>query len=639
MFPLLILTFFCQSVLIFLIKEKFNEWRASFIKAVIILFTTVAVSTEVLSFFLILNREAVIILWLFLNLLLSFYIFLTKKDFLSSFYNKLKPRKIWFADLQLNTLWFFISAVYFTIFLIAIISPPNTFDVLTYHLPRVANWIQNGNVGFYPTHIERQLFNPPLGEYFFLHLQLLAGSDRFSNLVQFFCYINCGIISSLLAQRFKLDTFGQLFSAFLCASLPIAVLQASSSKNDLVVAFFITAFFYYFIKFYEKDNNSDLIFSGLSLGLALLTKGNAYFFCFPIIIIILSKSIFNRSFDKPIYYYSTKLFWILLLALVINAGHFYRNWQLYNFPIKGEERLQNDKISIPVVYSNIIRNYSIHLATPVESVNDFTLETVKKLLGDEINNSQSTVKNQRFEMNFSYHEDTINNPIYLIFLTIGIAFVLFSSKSREIPELRYLAFSIIFGFILFCLFLKWNYWVSRVHLPLFILGTSLISFFVARKLFNKIIFVLSIFILSLIITICLQIPRNLFSDDFGSVFSRSRIEQYFANQPELLTPYNNATEYLKNRNAKEIGLDFEIDYSRGMIPDWEYPYWILLKDRFETAPIIRHVNVLNSSKSLQKAQTIPEWILTNKKDNIIENEEFEEVWSEYPLRILHKPNF
>jgi hypothetical protein len=45
-----------------------------------------------------------------------------------------------------------------TVGLIAWVAPPNTTDSMTYHMSRVAHWIQNQSVSHYPTNILRQLY-------------------------------------------------------------------------------------------------------------------------------------------------------------------------------------------------------------------------------------------------------------------------------------------------------------------------------------------------------------------------------------------------------------------------------------------------------------------------------------------------
>ena len=58
--------------------------------------------------------------------------------------------------------------------IIAFISPPNTADTLTYHMPRVMHWQQNQSVQHYYTDISRQLYQPPFLEFNLLHLQVLS---------------------------------------------------------------------------------------------------------------------------------------------------------------------------------------------------------------------------------------------------------------------------------------------------------------------------------------------------------------------------------------------------------------------------------------------------------------------------------
>ena len=48
--------------------------------------------------------------------------------------------------------------------IVALTAPPNTWDSMTYHMPRVEHWIENRNVEPYPTHILRQLSLGPGAE-------------------------------------------------------------------------------------------------------------------------------------------------------------------------------------------------------------------------------------------------------------------------------------------------------------------------------------------------------------------------------------------------------------------------------------------------------------------------------------------
>ena len=67
---------------------------------------------------------------------------------------------------------------------IALFAVPITVDSMTYHLARVAHWAQHASIAFYPTHVIRQIHQPPWAEYAVLHLFLLWGGYRLANVVQ-----------------------------------------------------------------------------------------------------------------------------------------------------------------------------------------------------------------------------------------------------------------------------------------------------------------------------------------------------------------------------------------------------------------------------------------------------------------------
>jgi hypothetical protein len=52
--------------------------------------------------------------------------------------------------------------------IVALWAPPNNWDSMTYQMARVAEWYDHRSVAFYPTAIDRQLWQPPLAEYLIL---------------------------------------------------------------------------------------------------------------------------------------------------------------------------------------------------------------------------------------------------------------------------------------------------------------------------------------------------------------------------------------------------------------------------------------------------------------------------------------
>ncbi len=429
MASILILTFLFQVFLIFFQRNKFENLRDAFMRSLIVLAIFVWFSTESLSYFSQLNKASIPTFWILANLAAGGYLNYfygkvpTSRDF--NFKDFISAKKVWYSEPLSIILWLFIASILITVLIAALYFPPNTVDVMTYHLPRVAHWIQAGNVEFYPTNIDRQLFNAPFAEFSLLHLQLLSGNDHYANLVQFFSFAWIAIVVSLIAKKFKLDNFGQIVSVFATITLPIAILQASSAKNDLVVSLFVCSFFYFYFEAAETTSKTDFIFAGLSLGLAILTKGNAYLYCLPIGFFIFIGFVFGRKSLNLKFDFLVKTFLILFLAFLINGSHYYRNWQMFGNPLYAEARLKNEKITIPIIYANAVRNYVTHLAISSDSVSKNISLATTSMLGNEATNPASTVDGQEFQIAQSFDEDTAGNLWIFFFLTFGVFFVFF----------------------------------------------------------------------------------------------------------------------------------------------------------------------------------------------------------------------
>ncbi|MGC9666370.1 hypothetical protein ACNTMW_07405 [Planosporangium sp. 12N6] len=120
--------------------------------------------------------------------------------------------------------------------LLALASPPNTYDSQSYHLPKIEHWVAQGDVEFYPVRIHRQVTYAPGAEYVLTHLRLLTGGDALYGLLQW----SAGVVAVLAVTRLTRQLGGgrraQLLAAFVLASAPAVVLEASSTQTDLVTA-------------------------------------------------------------------------------------------------------------------------------------------------------------------------------------------------------------------------------------------------------------------------------------------------------------------------------------------------------------------------------------------------------------------
>lgn len=127
------------------------------------------------------------------------------------------------------------------LYLVAIIYPPNNYDSLTYHMARVAFWLDNHSIDFYETVNQRQNGPCPGAEYLILTLQALSGSDRFANCVQTTAFAIIVVSIALITRYFKAPRAFRVPLVVVFCTAPSFVLQATSTQNDLCAAVAVLA--------------------------------------------------------------------------------------------------------------------------------------------------------------------------------------------------------------------------------------------------------------------------------------------------------------------------------------------------------------------------------------------------------------
>ncbi len=523
----------------------------------------VFLTTELLSLFNLISRTSIIIIYSIVAL--SSLVFLFKNKIKIDFHSL---KKIGKSDK------FILSLIILTILLpllfTALYYPPNNWDSMTYHMARIMHWIDNKNVNFYFTQNDRQLFSGPLAEYVILHWYLLVDSDIFSNLVQYSSLIITACASYLITKFLSEDKKMNLLSIVLVLTTPMAIMQASSTQNDLVVSSILLSTIYLGFK------KSWWLF-GLSIGLGILTKNTYAIFALPFCIYFGIKWLreYKWKIIKP-------FLWFFFCVIFINAMHWYRNYQEFGSPVGPKHMSQemlNSEHDPKFIFSNMIRNFGLQIGLPNNKYNLLIDKVVYKShekLGVSINDKRNSWNSMTYKTQFSIHEDLAGNFLLTMLLMLSFLFI-FREKSK-----MYYGFAIIASWLIFNYLLKWQPWGSRLLLPLFLVSVPLIADVLVRIAKNNIITFLIIFILLLCawpfvagsskyfgnFPVTLSSDRQIFPlPEFGK---ESRFKRYFYSRNALLPDLESINKIIKDNKIEHIGLNLEYDST-------EYIWWVILK--------------------------------------------------------------
>ncbi len=463
----------------------------------------------------------------------------------------------------------------------AILSPPNTWDAMTYHMARVMHWQQQGSLSHYQTSIIRQLSSNPLAEIIVLHFQVLSGSDRFANLVQLLAYAGSGVVVAALARRLGGGDREAGFATILVLTLPMAVLQGSSAQNDLAAAFFLLAAAERLVAWRESGRTVDALEFAGAIGLALLTKGTIYVLGAPLAAIAglwLVQGLNTRRLALCLA--------MAILVVAINFGHWQRNQAMFGSPLGPQYGVANTEIGIGALASNTLRGLASNFSSPVTDANNAITTVVTFLhtaLGRDASDPNVTFPNTRFELTRSVlDEDLAGNPLQSFLM---IAAIVFAARIHNRRALEFGAI-VIAGGLLFCLMLRWQPWITRLQLPFFILAMAPVAVILGEMLSQRAIRCISaVLLVAALPWAIMNQARPLFGEPTRAfahhvspdVWRANRHDIMFAMRPALHRPFQAAVDSIPLDNEAGIGLILGGD-------SWEYPFWVLLNGNSARRP-------------------------------------------------------
>lgn len=623
-------------VLILLISRASGfSWRESILAAAVVWGLLLTIITEALSALGALSYPAVLASWLLSGAALAgFYLWFFMDKGLTS----VRVRPVAGAPLLLVLpIGFIVSLTG----LIAFVAPPNNYDSMTYHLGRVVHWIQNHSVQHYPTNIDWQLFMPPWAEFAVTHFYVLSGGDRLSNGVQWFSMLGSLTGVSLIAKQLGGSKESQLLAALVAACLPMGILQATSTQTDYVVTLWLVCFAHYVLRLLDVSERQLPILTqsslaGLSLGLALLTKPTAYLFAAPVLV-CLFLSLARRWGVRSV----KIVLAISAIAVVMNCPHYLRNIDVFGSPL-AHQSVTSGLTNMPVIThgevrplllmfaSNLMRSTASEMATPFYYPNRIVEVVVG---GIEAGGIETFVFRKRDAKEFRLsprqnHEDFAGNPIHLFLIVLCGAVLIGKARRERVSVTHYFALVLFAVYLAFFLFLRWNVYIARLHLPLLVLGASVIAVTVSGSFLVR---AQTGIVILLVVASQFALLYNEARPLIGgkSIFVVSRLEQYFRNRMRLFPQYSHARFLLKDKLCSQVGF-------LSQDPDsWEYPLWVLLEVGPVSSLRIEHLRVENQSVKASEPGAMSDFIpcglvavdMTERPDLIIDGgKEYFKAW-------------
>uniref|UniRef100_A0A7V4N4K0 Glycosyltransferase family 39 protein n=1 Tax=Thermodesulfobacterium geofontis TaxID=1295609 RepID=A0A7V4N4K0_9BACT len=303
---------------------------------------------------------------------------------------------------------FFLKAVY-----LYFLDLPLSYDEAYYW-----NWSRFLDFGYYN--------KPPMIAWIIRAGTEILGNTEFAVRFPALIFITLTLLFSyLLIYKYKYNEFNALLLLLTFSFIPILTAYSFIMTIDPPLIFFWILSLFFFIKYLENPDYKNALFTGIFIGLGLLTKQTMFSFLFLSAIYLL---IFKNTL-----FFKKETFFLFLISLLIYFPNFYWNYTHQFFLIKHTEE---------------------HFSRKTLSIYSFL-----KFLRDSIG---------------------VYTPLFLFFIYIGNIYAKKFFK-KEFPEslnfLYFLSFPVILGFIFLSFFIKLNVnWILPFSLTGFLFFFAYLSF-------------------------------------------------------------------------------------------------------------------------------------------------------------------
>ena len=494
---------------------------------------------------------------------------------------------------------------------IAALAVPYGYDALSYHAPRVHQWVQNNSVLYYASHVTRQNTSTVLASYLSTYLFILLGEYHGALCwIQYVAYVINLILIISVCNYYNINLRLQLLAGYLWVTLPIGFAEAITPQNDLLAATWVLVF--YILIQDMIDHMGDemtqvevckrILWLALGIALGYLTKPAV---CFAYVIML-----FWYLCECIIHKYSIRF---IVQQCIIACGIIFimicpqmiQNYFAINSAMTYDVGFKQliGTLRPRYVILNFLKNISYGF---VFSINGFsnkdniinTMYTLAKFLDVDLDSiwiSESAASFCFASLPNYTCDAAINLNISVLSLVCGIMYLKnrkrIENKERIIIRVAYISF------ILFNVVLRWEKSITRYmigYYALLVIADILVLsklYFEKKQLIRVIIMISTVLI---IIDMGYEMWNTVKLHPIIPVKSSMTMYNY------AIYDYEEICEEINNSDTKELGL---IDYEVAI----EYPIYLMLRNDIK----IRHVNLKDNimCSEYERTDIVPDMVL------------------------------
>lgn len=221
---------------------------------------------------------------------------------------------------------------------VILFTAPHNWDSMSYHLARVAYYLQNNSLGYFDANYWAQVVHPKNASILLIYTYLVSfRNENFTQLVQFASYwvAVCSVYG--ISRKIGFNKAQSLFAALVSALLTEWLMQATTTQNDMLQAAYLGAIVYFLFAFKESQNHKYIFLTSLAMGLSIGTKASSLL-TLPSVAIIAAFVLLSGDLHLRLRYFTvlstSALAAVILFALPVG---YLENYRVFGHPIGPDE--------------------------------------------------------------------------------------------------------------------------------------------------------------------------------------------------------------------------------------------------------------------------------------------------------------